>query len=133
MFCSPQDVQKYTGYEVTGEVIFQAQAVIEAYVGRLETDVSNAQDLETLRKATSYQAAYMRDDYTKVFQQASVAQVVQNGSLISFRSGEQEAPWIAPLAKLSCKHLSWRKSRSVKTGGMWSRDASEPNTRFEAF
>jgi hypothetical protein len=116
MFCTITDVKNWTGYDVTAAIISQAQALIETYVGRSEVDVDNARDEELLGKATAYQAAYMKDNYARTFQQVAVSQLIQNQSVITFKAGDETSPWLAPLAKLACKNLSWRKSRAVQLG-----------------
>jgi hypothetical protein len=115
MFCTQEDVIEYTGYSVTGAVIQQAQAIVESYIGRLEDDISDPRDYEILKKATAYQAAYMKDNYNKVFQQVAMKQVTQNGGIITFKDGD-EVPFVAPLTAMACKSLSWRKSRNVAIG-----------------
>lgn len=116
MFCTITDVKNYTGYDVIGSTIAQAQALIETYVGRAEVDVDNPRDNELLAKATAYQAAYMRDNFDRTFQQVAVSQLIQNNNVITFKAGDETSPWLAPLAKLACKGLSWRKSRAVQLG-----------------
>lgn len=116
MFCTITDVKNYTGYDVTAAIISQAQALIETYVGRSEVDVDSPRDEELLGKATAYQAAYMRDNFDRTFQQVAVSQVIQNNNVITYKAGDETSPWLAPLAKLACKGLSWRKSRAVQIG-----------------
>lgn len=121
MFTTPERVQELTGYEVTGEVIAQAQGIIETYIGKLEADITDPTDLGLLENAVSYQAAYMRDNWARTFEQVSVSQMVQNSNMITFRSNDKAAPWIAPLANLACKNLSWMKSRRIRTGRIFPR------------
>lgn len=116
MYTTIENTRKYTGYEVTQETLLRAQGIIEAYTGRLESDVSNVRDTALLGKATAYQAAYMRDNYEQVFEQVALSQTGQSGTLMTFKAGDDAAPFIAPLAVLACKKLSWFRSRSVKTG-----------------
>lgn len=118
MFVSKEQTLDYTGYEVTSALLVQAQSIIEAYVGKAEGEVDNASDLTKLGKAVAYQAAYMKDNPARVFEQMAVNQIGQFGQIMSFRA-DQPAPFIAPLAFYTCKTLSWRKSRSVKTGSIF--------------
>lgn len=116
MFTTVEYVNRVTGYEVTLDTIYKAQAVIEVYCGRTEGDITNRRDKSLLSRATAYQAAYMRDNAEQIFEQIMVSQQAQNDSLVSYKSGDTTAPWIAPLAVMACKKLSWFKSRSVRTG-----------------
>lgn len=115
MFISKEQVATMTGYDVDSALLVQAQSIIEAYVGRAEAEVTDASDLFQLGKATAYQAAYMKDDRMKVFEQAAVTQVGQFGQLVSFRQ-DGASPFVAPLAALACKNLTWRRPRSIRTG-----------------
>lgn len=133
MFCTPEYAAKITGrndLEVTLDAVLVAQEIIEAYVGRVESEVENANDLALLAKATAYQAVYLAKNGDSVFEQVALASVGQNNSLTVFKSGDFTAPWIAPLAVISCRKLSWNQSRSVHTGPIskdvtripWERD-----------
>lgn len=116
MFCTITDVKNITGYDVLAPIITQAQALIETYVGRSEADIDSPRDVELLGKATAYQAAYMRDNFERTYQQVAVSQIIQNNNVITFKAGDETSPWLAPLAKLACRGLSWRKSRAVQVG-----------------
>lgn len=115
MFTTITGVKENTGYDVTQETIVMAQSIIEVLIGRIEPDVSGATDKELLGKAVAYQAAYMHDDAAKVFEQINATQIQQFGQMVTFTS-DGTAPFIAPLALLACKRLSWMRSRSVQTG-----------------
>lgn len=115
MFITKEQVLTMTGYDVDATLLAQAQSIIEVYVGKVEAEVDDATDLALLGKATAYQAAYMKNDGARVFEQAAVTQIGQFGQLVSFNSAT-DAPFIAPLAAISCRRLTWRRSRSVRTG-----------------
>lgn len=121
MFCTQEDVLAWTGYQVTGQTVIQAQSIVESMIGKVEEDVNDPRDFDLIGKAVAYQAAYMKDNYAKVFQQVSLAQVTQNGGIMTFKSGDKLSPFIAPLAVIACEGLSWKKSRSVRTGRILSR------------
>jgi len=116
MFCTVDDVQQMTGYTVDAPAIYRAQVIVESYVKRVEGEITDAVDLELLARATAFQAAYMANGADKVYEQVSALQVAQNGSLITNRSQDTDSPWVAPMTKIACKGLSWRKSRGVKVG-----------------
>lgn len=116
MFCTVNDVKQITGYDVDDAAIYRAQTIIESYVKRIEGEITNAVDLELLARATAFQTAYMANGADKVYEQISAIQIGQNSSLVTFRSQDTDSPWIAPMAKIACKGLTWRKSRGVKVG-----------------
>lgn len=120
MFTTPEYVQAVTGYTVTVEQVTMAQGLVETLIGRVEAVVTDANDRAILGNAVAYQAAYMRDNPKVVFEQAAVKAVRTGESTVSF-DVDQGAPWYAPLAVEACKRLSWRKSRSVRTGPMFNR------------
>lgn len=123
MYTTIQEVKDLTNYDVPLEVITMAQGIIEAYTGRVEAEIVNPVDLMLLGRATAYQAAYMFDeenDYEQTFKQVSAIQVQQYGSMVTFTQ-DGITPWVAPLAKLACGKLSWKRIRSVRTGSIFYR------------
>lgn len=119
MWTTQEEVKELTGKDVDLELITQAQAIIESYVGRLEIEVGSATDAMLLGRATAYQAAYMLDDSDRVFSQVSAMQIMQFGNMVSFR--DSLSPFVAPLAIIACQRLSWKRIRSVKTGSIYAR------------
>ena len=115
MLTTIDKVKALTGYDVTLGTITMAQGIIETYMGKSEGDVENVGDLEVLYRATSYQAAYMHNNADKVFEQIGVKQITQTDGSMSL-TYEQFSPFLAPLAVLAMDSLSWRGSRSVRTG-----------------
>lgn len=114
MFTTPAEVMAQTPYtNVTLPQIHQAQYIIEMYVGRTESEVDSPRDKAILARATAAQTVYMRDNPDMIFNQIDAKTITQNGQMTVFGD---ESPFIAPLAKLACKKLSWRGSRSIKTG-----------------
>lgn len=130
MFITQDRVKKITGYEnITTEDIYIAQMIVETYAGRSEAKIDDADDFEILAKATAYQAVYLKADPNNVFEQIAVQSIVQDSSVISFKAGDENSPWVAPLAVMACKQLSWKRSRSIRMGkinlptrkrGFWS-------------
>lgn len=116
MFCTQEEVEEMTGYEVSGLEVIRAQTIIESFMGKTEGDVSNPHDRVILARATAYQAAYMQENYDAVFKQVPLSQLTSNGSVMTFKAGDNTSPFIAPLAVIAMTNLSWRKSRTVKTG-----------------
>lgn len=121
MYTTVEQVKNLTNYDVTTDEIYRAQAIVEAFTGKMESEVEVPNDRGILARATAYQAAYMSSNAETVFEQVSVSQIGQNDSLIMYKAGDDMSPWIAPLAILTLKKLSWRKSRSVRTGRIFGR------------
>jgi hypothetical protein len=119
MFITKEQAENITGYEVDATLLARAQSIIEAYTGKVEAEVEDAGDLALLGKATAYQAAYMKNDTMKVFEQVSALQISQFGQMLTFRADGGVSPFVAPLAVVSCRHLSWRRSRSISTGSVF--------------
>jgi hypothetical protein len=131
MFTTIEQVDNLTGYAVTQEVVIMAQAIIESYIGRTESEINTPHDQMLLARATAYQAAYMRDNMSTIFEQMSLAQTAQLGQSITFKGGDTTAPWVAPLAVLACKKLSWKRMFSVKTGPVFNRTVPRPTWETE--
>ena len=121
MFCSAADVKRLTGYTVTPEIVIQAQTILEVYVGRTEDEIEGAHDLSLMGRAAAFQAAYMSDSTDMIYEQIAAAQIGQNDSVTTFRAGDDSSPWVAPLARMACKNLSWKKSRSIHTGRIFQK------------
>lgn len=130
MFTTTEQVKELTGYEVTQDSIVMAQSIIEAYIGRVEVDIYDPADNVLLGRATAYQAAYMVKNKELVFEQMATVQVMQFGQMVTFGPGGT-APFIAPLAVLATKNLSWRRNRSIKTGSIFHGKHDEPTWRTD--
>lgn len=118
MFTTPQEVMAATPYEgVTINQVKQAQFVIEMYVGRTESEVDGARDRAILARAVAAQTVYMMDNPDITFNQIKATTISQGGRMTVFGNGD-DTPFIAPLAVIACKKLSWRQSRSVRVGAM---------------
>lgn len=130
MFTTIEEVKTLTGKDVTQETIIMAQNIVEAFVGRDEIEVNNANDRALLSKATAYQAAYMHEDEAKVFEQMGATQIMQFGQMVTFDS-KSASPWMAPLAVMACKRVSWRGMRSLKVGGLFTNGPHTDGWRYE--
>lgn len=119
MFVNVKEVQNLTGVEVGVEDIIRAQAVVEAFVGRNESEVSGADDFALMAKAVAFQVVYMKDNYDRVYQQVAATQFAQLDGQMTLDTN-MAAPFIAPLAVLTLRNLTWRRSRSVKTGPIFA-------------
>lgn len=126
MFTTVIETKELTTYDVDEDLLYQAQAIVESYVGRVEVEVTSATDLMLLGRATAYQAAYMKNDPAKIYEQISASQISQFGASITFKPGDESSPWVAPLAKIACQRLSWKRMRSVRTGSIYGPRLPEP-------
>lgn len=115
MLSTVNSVREYTGYEATLELIKRAQGVIEIYIGKDEIDIENPADLLLLDKMVAYQTAYMLENEDLVFKQIAANSINIGGSIQNF-DRNANAPYIAPLAVLAAKGLSFKKAKSVRTG-----------------
>lgn len=124
MFAQVNEVKDITGKNVDVGIIQRAQYVVEAYIGKFETDVSNDNDLEICKRAVAYQSAYMLNNEDVVFEQMAVSTTGINDSYTTFRQNDLTAPFIAPMAVMICQKLSFVKTRSVYTGKTFQETAS---------
>ena len=116
MFSTVNSVKEYTGYDVALDLIKRAQAIVEIYIGRDEIDIVDPADLLLLDKITSYQTAYMIDNEEIVYKQVAVlSQGGQSTASVSF-DNRLSAPWMAPLAVIASNGLTWKRSKSFRTG-----------------
>jgi hypothetical protein len=125
MFVTTAQVKTITNKTVNAGLVERAQYAIEAYVGKFEADVEDTRDLEILKRATAYQAAYMLNNEDIVFEQMAVSTTMQNEASTTFKAGDKTAPFIAPMAIMMCDKLSFMRARSVYTGKML--DTTEEN------
>lgn len=120
MFTTITQVKELTGYDVTNELLFQAQAIVEMFSNRQEADVDLGSDREALGRATAYQAAYMSKNYETIFEQVAVLGISGTDSSMTF-DVTMGAPYLAPLAVLSLRGLSKRGTRSIRFGAMFGK------------
>jgi len=98
--------------------IKRAQSIIESYIGKDEIDIDSPSDLLLLDKMVSYQCAYMIENETSVFNQIAVTSQGQTDFIVNFDTAK-DSPWIAPLAVIASRGLSFKKTRSFRTGKMF--------------
>jgi len=122
MFTTVNNVREYTNKDVTVDLIKRAQSIIEIYVGRSEIDIDRTDDLILLEKMTAYQAAYMLDNEDLIYNQIASMSVGSGDTAQNFDT-TMSSPFIAPLAVLSARGLSFNRGRSIKTGKIfqWNR------------
>lgn len=95
------DVRRLTGV-VTDEVkMIQAMAVVESFIGRLDSEIEG-NDLEWFERMVSWQVAYMTEN--DVFTTANVESLRQDDSTVKFNKDFG----ISPLVITATRHLSWK-------------------------
>jgi predicted homoserine dehydrogenase-like protein len=117
MFTTVEQVKSLTGYDVSLEQITRAQGILESFLGKVEVEIESAYDLAVMARACAYQTAYMANDVEKVFEQVAIKQILQADGGVTL-DNNRHAPWIAPLAHIAMSALTWKRSRSVRTGPM---------------
>ena len=118
-WATSSDVTSLTGQTVTEAVVNQANAVIEVHSGRVYSlsgvsdpnGVTNtgARDIEWMRRACAYQAAWMAAQ-PDMFTRLDLNAVNQEGRAVGLKDYTLV---LAPLAKRALDRVSWRKSRSL--------------------
>lgn len=107
------DVVALTGSPANEELLAMAQAHIELAIGRTEalsTAEMSVRDLEWLRRAVAYQAAWLVGQ-ADINTRLDVSQLAQDGMQATFK---EDSLILAPLAKLALGRLSWRgRGRSI--------------------
>ncbi len=123
MFISANEVMQATGYtDVTAAQVQQAQFVIEIVCGRTEAEVTKGRDKMLLARAVAAQVIYMRSNPEITFEQIKVSSLSRGEGGTAF--SDDYSPFVAPLALISMLNLSWRVSRSVRTGKTFQRSAT---------
>lgn len=115
MFTSVLHTKQITGKDVDLALINRAQSLVEVYVGKVEANIDNPNDVQLLAKATAYQAAYMLDNEAMVYEQIALTSQGTTDSRVDYDQ-KMLSPWIAPLAIIACKGLSFKRARGIKTG-----------------
>jgi hypothetical protein len=116
MLITKENADKITNRDLPNDLLYRAQNIIETYVGKVELEIQDPRDKTFMGRAVAYQAAYMIENEDIVYEQVSSKTTGQNDSLIIFKENDDTAPWIAPLAVMACKKLTFFRARSIKTG-----------------
>lgn len=113
------DVLSLTGMTVTDPQLTQANGVVELHAGRVyalatltgSNGVTNtgARDVEWMRRACAYQAAWMPSQ-PDMFGRLEMEAISATGRPVPITPA---ALTLAPLARRALKRVSWLKSRSV--------------------
>lgn len=115
MYITPEEVMRVTPYEdVTIAQVQMAQFIMEAFTGRLESEVDSPRDKALLARAVAFQTVYMRENPDISFNQMKVGSQNRGDSSLTFR--DEYSPFVAPMAAMACNHLTWWNSRSIRVG-----------------
>lgn len=113
------EVAEITGVTVTDAQLKAAQSVIELRIGRTETSPGglpsswiHPRDLRWLKRAVAYQAAWMPAQPDYLTRSQTDGTVIQDGAHVNVTKAGQ---YLAPLAIVALKKLSWRGTRSIHT------------------
>ena len=115
MFTTVNNVKQYTNQDVAIDLVSRAHTLIEIFIGKSEIDIENVNDLMILDKMTAYQAAYMAENEDIIYKQIASLSVGTGDSSQNYDT-KMSSPFIAPLAVLASKGLTFKRSRSLKTG-----------------
>jgi hypothetical protein len=112
------EVLDATGKSVSAADITRAQSVIATVTGR-DLDVDplpnyRARDLRLLKSAVVWQTAYLDDNPDVLVQLGNVQRASTNGNTVEYAAGGASGSLVAPLAEMSLRRLSWRRSRSIR-------------------
>jgi hypothetical protein len=112
-WATAEDVTNLTGKTVDAPAVLQAQAIIELTGGLrvVMTDPAflSPRNLEWLKRAVCYQAAYMVE-HPDYFSRMDLVSLTQDGVSAVFRRDSQI---LSPLARRCLKRLSWRGMRTI--------------------
>jgi hypothetical protein len=117
VWCTAADVLNFTGQTVTDDQALQGQALIElvqGFVGGLPDDVwVSPRDLEWLKRASAYETVWMLAQ-PDLFSRMDFVALAQDGESSTLRDS---ALYLAPLARMAIKRLSWKGTRSITVRG----------------
>lgn len=109
-WATTEDVTEITGHIVTAPTLAIARGIVETLTGLFESierpDISD-RDLEWLKRAVAYQAAFVKDN-PDLFSRIDVTNASQDGEAVTFRN--VDAHLLAPLARKCIRRLSWRQA-----------------------
>lgn len=123
MFTTRESIKEVTGVEVDQATLATAQMMIEAFIGRAELDVESSTDRNTLGRAVTFQAIYINGQSLDMLEQVALKASTIGATTTTFNT-DMLAPLMSPWAVLTCKNLSWRGTRTVKTGRIFGKSST---------
>lgn len=115
MFTTKEAVLERTGVTVDQATLSTAQLMIESYIGKNESDVTDAGDSALLGKAVIFQAVYINGQHMDIMEQVALKSTTVGETVISMNT-DMLAPFLSPWAVMLCRNLTWMGTRSVHTG-----------------
>lgn len=115
MFITKEAIAEMTGVTVDQPTLATANMMIEAYIGKSESEIYDAGDRSVLGRATAFQAAYINGQSLDILEQVAIKKQTVGATNTDFDTNMM-APYMSPWAVMSCKGLSWMKTKSVHTG-----------------
>lgn len=115
MFTTKEAILDRTGIEIDGPTLATANMMIEAFIGRSESEVTDSEDRAVLGRATTFQAVYIKGQSLDVLEQVAIKKQTVGATNTDFNT-DMLAPFMSPWAVMACKNLSWKGTRSVHTG-----------------
>lgn len=124
------DVTTLTGLTPTQAILDQAESQIELTTGVLANVILSPgmvlwpRDLEYLRRATAYQAAWLAFQ-PDAYQRSEVTEIIQDGIRLQPKEGTFT---LAPFARRALSRLSWRGTRSISVATQGDKRRRNLNT-----
>lgn len=116
LFFATRNDARAMGYNLSGEELLQAQGFIEVAAGRTIEELENVTlgtaDAARLKKATVYQAVWMRQNQDAEVRN-DISQVRTAGLSGESATFNADGIVIAPLARRLLSSLSWTRSRTI--------------------
>lgn len=112
-WATPAEASALTGHTITQSELTMAHGILEVYAGPVSDDrMENlkARDQGLLKKAESYQAAWMQSK-PELFGRSDVDNVIQNS--LQFSKADLDTHVLGPLAKKCLMKLSWNRARTI--------------------
>ena len=113
------DVKRLTGIATNEVKMNQAKAVVESFIGRLESEIEG-KDLEWFIRMVCWQTVYMTEN--DVFTTANVESIRQDDSTVKFNKNFS----VSPLVITATRHLSWKVAVGQVQMNPWITGRSVP-------
>lgn len=120
MFTTREAILEKTGVDVDNQTLATAQMMVEAYIGKVEQDITDAGDTALLGRAVTFQAIYINGQVMDILELVAQKSTSIGETTSTFQT-ELMAPFMSPWAAITCRRLTWMGTRSVHTGPVFDR------------
>lgn len=120
MFTTKEAIKETTGVDIAPETLPIAQMMIEAWIGKGDSEVTEGSDRAILARALTFQSLYIDGMHLDMVTQAAAKRTTLGESTTEWVV-DLFAPYMSPWAVITCKRLSWMSTRSVHTGPVLDR------------